>query len=320
MLGDNKFENFIVKQITHPISFDIDSLELQFNKIVASEGVMNKIYEEGVRYGYNQISIDEIVVRTLRKISNGPNTEEIYRELSTDNIVLGQHLKIITHDDNVGRICIELCCIEKGHYLVLFSDDKTLVAGDKLISIMKCWNICESIDFMIYRNDCRYPNVNTIFRTSKVVFFEMYNPSAVYQIYDSEKEFVYEESECIEKAIVYYASYPNHKNPVAFTSSDFCNDKSLPYKIIVRGNIASLLLNESWFDSKSHILDFILSVRSLENRECEFINDVDIDRELERFIQVQAGVLKRAYTISSGDIWMVEKCLKIKNVYKDGVG
>lgn len=320
MLGNNQFENFIVKQITHPISFNVDTMELQFNKIVASESVMRKIMEEGIRYGYTERKINDIVTRTVKKISDSPSIEVLHRNLSTENIGLGQHFKIVTHSDCAGEICIELCCIEPGRYLVLSSDDNTLIAGDELVPIMKSWNVCETIDFMIYRDNNLYPNASTIFRTAKISCFELYNPSAVYQIYDSEKDFSFDTIE--KKEIkVFYANYPGIEDPIAYNDDDFSMDKLLPYRIEQNGNVASLSLNDIWInDKKSNMLDFITAVQSKEDSESAFIKEIDYNRGFKRIQQIQNGLLKQVYNINIGDIWIVEKVLMLDIIYDDEIG
>lgn len=98
MLGNNQFENFIIKKIAKGITYDASSLSLKFNKIEVTESIMNIIRKEALNYHLTEEEITKSIENAIRRINQTTNKTIAYSNVQIQQIKLGQHFKLYLQD------------------------------------------------------------------------------------------------------------------------------------------------------------------------------------------------------------------------------
>lgn len=189
MQENSQFIKFIIKEIVKGISYDTTSLDFLFNRVVVSDKTMNNIIEEGKNYSYTQEDVKKSIEYATKEISLAPRREELYSCLDISKLIVGQHLKISFHNEITGMHMTELLLLEKNRFLVLNSDNNSIQKGDEFIALNILWNVNYCTEFCVFRNDSRYPDADSIFRTPKITLFELFYPSILHEVYDSESDY-----------------------------------------------------------------------------------------------------------------------------------
>lgn len=188
MLGNNQFIKFIIKEIVQGISFDTTSLNIHFNRVVISEKTLNRIIEEGKNYSYTKEEVKNYIEHATKEINCSPRKEELYSVLDISRLPIGQQLKVSFHNEITGIQFIELLLLEKNHFLILDSDNNSIQKGDELIALNTHWQVNYCIEFCVFRNNIRYPDEESKFRSPKITLFELFYPSILHEVYDSEND------------------------------------------------------------------------------------------------------------------------------------
>lgn len=198
MQVNNQFIKFIIKEIVQGISFNTTSLDFRFNRVVVSEKAMNSIIEEGNKYSYTQEEVKKHIEIATKEINRSPHKEKLYSDLDISELSIGQHLKISFHNEITGVQFIELLLLKKNHFLILNSCSNSIQKGDELIALNTHWNINYCTEFCVFRNNARYPDADRIFRTPKITLFELFYPSILHEVYDSESDYKFRKKESKE--------------------------------------------------------------------------------------------------------------------------
>lgn len=319
MLGNNQFENFIIKKIAKDITYDASSLSLKFNKIEVTESIMNIIRKEALNYHLTEEEITKSIENAIRRINQTTNKTIAYSNVQIQQIKLGQHFKLYLQDPSEEkREDIELLCTAPYVFLVLNSTDNSLQKEDKLISVSNIWTIHSGIEFSLFRYDTRYPNDKTVYRTSPFVAIEYYNPAPIFEIFDSDSDFeftkkiLFSEDKKLEKPIQMYAWYPEINNPYpAFTEAQFSSEENAPYIITFSPTkeSANISCNEKWILNEYHYEQFF----RYASRTYTFINEINKDKAEKKIKVIKRGILKRTLNTKNGEyIWIVQKKIFIR--------
>lgn len=329
MLGNNQFENFIIKNIVAGVFYDTSTLSLCFNKVVASGKMMEEIYVEAQNYGYSEEETALSIESAIRRITQVPNKEIIYSNTDLSRFVIGQHMRIVMCDPDCGEMSLELLNLAKNLFLVLNSDDNSLLKDDELISCSNVWHVNSCIEFTVLRNQARFPNDTTVYRTSPVIYWELIHPSSVYEVYDSESDFRFAEQQeeaddNMHQMVKLFSWYPSIESPmVAFEDLQVSSGNNAPYIIMPdrKGNIATFYPNTDWLSvSRANIIDFVENPRSGLTYEMDneyeqhfLLKEHFFIRQLE---VVRPGVLRRILDAETGKyIWIVKEKMLLKAYY-----
>lgn len=322
MLGNNQFENFIIKKIVQRISFDATTLSLSFDKVVVSEKTMSEIQAEARHYDLTQDEIIQSIENARLRITQIPKKDTAYSNVDLDRIELGQHVRIGLRDDRGKDDSIELLYLSRNKFLVLDTTDNALQKGDELISVYNVWNINVGIDFTVFRNKVRFPDAVTIYRTTPFISIDYFHPSPVYEIYDSESDFRFlEESETEDNTFEskkLYSWYPSVLEPTpAFLDSEMLTDSNAPYIITFNrsGYLATFCLNTEWLSISPFYIDAFLDSKHAAltyNQQ----NKLDRNLPIKRLKVLKKGVLKKVFNAGTGQyMWVIKKRMFVKIVY-----
>lgn len=189
---DNRFERlqkFIIKKIVRTVEFSPTSEEYIFNRIQIDSDITSEIVEEGKVYGLSRDEAIQFIHTTSTNIKAQPFSEISHNSVKVDEIRTGQHLTItIIHPDK-GKRCIELLSTGKQRFLLLSSEIQGLMCGDCLYSLDKLWINSYCIEFLVERDGKRIPDDHSILKIGKLDAVEMFYPSAIHEILDSNSNF-----------------------------------------------------------------------------------------------------------------------------------
>lgn len=323
MLGNNQFENFIIKKIVTGVFYDTSTLSLCFNKVVASERMLEEIYAEAQNYGYSEEEITITIDSAIRRITHTTHKENVYSNINLSRLAIGQHIRIVMWEPSYGEMSLELLNLAKNLFLVLSSDDNSLLKDDELISCSDVWNVNSCIEFAVLRNQVRFPNNSTIYKTSPVLYWEFIYPSSIYEVYDSESDFRFtEQQEEVDdnnvQQMIVFSWYPSIESPiVAFEDLGMSVDNNAPYIIMPdsKGNIATFYLNMDWLSiSQYHLDEFVENQRSRLTYELE--NEQDESMKISQLKVIRPGTLRRTLDVEIGKyIWIIKEKMLLKANY-----
>lgn len=319
MLGNNQFENFIIKRIVKSIAYDAASLSLKFNNVIVTERIMNDIRREALYYNLTEEEIIRSIDNAIERIAQTANKMVAYSDVNIEHLKLGQHFKLYMQDSSDKKEeNIELLCMSFGSFLVLNSTDNALQKEDKLISVNNYWKISSCIDFTLFRNGIRYPDDVTVYRTTPFMAIEYYNPSPIFDIYDADSDFEFRKKNLFSneqkklKSFQMYTWYPKITIPSpAFIESQFSSDENMPFIVNFdpQKDIADFICNEAWLSSEYHQNHFLNYASGTYN----YKNPIDENKAGKKIKVVKRGILKRTLNARTGQfIWTVQKRMLIK--------
>ena len=219
-MDDNEqFIRFIIKNIIKTIDYDVENDAFIIDRVYISDELINRIVAEGSKYGLESGDVRELITIVSSEIKTDPSVHRSYDQVRVRNITAGKHLRLNAIHDEYGPMYIEMVCIEPLRFFVISSDIPGVRYQDELVSINEVWNISYGIDFRYISNGEVYPNQkDLVLKFSKLKSIEYIFPSIVHEIFDSQEDFVKEDSP--EDAIIQYIWTPKRHAPIAFSLSD----------------------------------------------------------------------------------------------------
>lgn len=226
MVSNDQFVNFIVKNIVSHVEYDADSGNLCIEKKDITYALLEKIEREGIKYGFSPSIVHSLIADVSNNISSCPRIESETAYLDLEKIKIGSHFKVNIKNDVYGLLYVELLCIDVLTFLVIRTDICGLQYCDILKAHNKVWNLSYSADFVCYRKNKPYPNRTTWIRLGILQSVDYIYPSAIYEILESQNEFVKEELETLQKdTLVCYVWGPCQRDPVVFSLNDADRNK-----------------------------------------------------------------------------------------------
>lgn len=216
------FEKFIVKQIVNTVEYHPETDEYKINRIHISDDIINIIEEEGVRYGLKRQQIDQIISQIAENIRTKPAIRLRYDSIDVSLLKIGLHFRINILHPEKGLHYIELLVTDKKHFFVLSSDITGVRYGDELLAKDSTWNNGYYIDFSVICANGKTLVGNPLLRLGKLYSIEMYSPSIVHEILDSDSTFTYDSmnhdqsNQTVDNIKDYYFWIPNKYKPITF--------------------------------------------------------------------------------------------------------
>lgn len=320
----SRFYKFIIRKIVNAIEYNPKTDEYKINRVTISDDLLQRIIEEGSRYGLsnretlglvNQVSMN-VVTKPYKRIYKG--------QFKVSNITIGQHFEIHFIHPDKGANFIELLCIEETNYIVLNSSISGLRILDKLIPVSLLWNTDFFIDFLVYRNNKRYPDGKTILHLGKYTHTLICEPPVIYEILDSDESFSFKDKQAIKseypskkgerKAFVWT---PNLMNPIAFTfNGDSNQDEKATFVITFSDDSlnANLSLNKDFeLPTDKTQREYLLQVI----KECCKCRNNLSDVESFRYIRtIRTGVLQKDIKEKTNQRWILVNKPQIKFIFQ----
>lgn len=319
------FEKFIVKQIVNTVDYHPETDEYEFNHICISDDIINIIEDEGGRYGLERAQISQIISQVAENIRTRPAIKLIYDSIDVLKLKIGQHLRInILHPDK-GSHYIELLATNKFHFYVLASDISGVRYGDEIHALDSTWNNGYYADFRVSFGNNKHLNGELILRLGKLQSVEMFSPSVVHEILDSESTFTRDSLNVIQgkknieksKDIKYYFWIPNKYKPITFSWREGdAQDETSPFIIIDNENAseAKITINKAFhLPTEEKMLS---SLMEIIYDCCTWRNAFKGINSLKYVKSVKSGVVKRVVSDLGHKEWVIISQPQIKFVYE----
>lgn len=321
------FEKFIVKQIVSTVEYHPETDQYDINRIHISDDIIQTIEAEGVRYGLKREQIVQIISRVSENIRTSPAVQLRYDNIEVKKLKTGQHFRVnILHPDK-GAHFIEVLVTNTYHFFVLDSDIMGVGYGDELHALDNIWNNGFFIDFAITRRNGEASNRNIKLRIGKIQNVELFGPSVVHEILDSELSFTYDEKTNEDKNVKqakeknknreYFVWLPNKWTPITFCWREGdLQDKASAFVIID---------NEESEEAKISINQALVLPQKEEMREtlveilfdcCLWKNTFSGTENLKYIKSVKAGKVKRVKSELGYKEWELISQPQIKFIYE----
>lgn len=319
------FEKFIVKQIVKTVEYHPETGEYEINRIHISDDIINVIEDEGLRYGLKRTQIAQIISQVAENIRIKPAVKLKYDCIDVGRFKIGQHLRINILHPEKGLHYIELLVTNRYHFYVLASDIVGIRYGDEIHALDGTWNNGYYADFRVTFGNDKHLNGNLILRLGKLQSVEMFSPSVVHEILDSESSFTYDSLNAIQgrkvvgkcKNIKYYFWIPNKYKPITFSwrEGDVQDEKS-PFIIIENEDVpeAKITINKAFhLPADEKVLNTLIEIIYDCCKWRNAFNGID---NLKYVKSVKSGVVKRVESDLGYKEWVLISQPQIKFVYE----
>lgn len=315
-----RFQKFIVKKTTNTVDYNPDTDQFVINRISLSNETLKQIFEEGKRYGLDEDSCSELISCVSNNIVFSPSAIICKGQFDSRSIQKGQHVEILFDHARKGPQTIQLVSLDNCRFVVLKSSIKGLNKLDEIEPISLIWNPGYEIDFVVYRDGKRFPDVNTKLMVGKYRQVTTYKPSLVNEILDSDDDFskkVRRSSPTRKKSKEknLFAWTPNLMNPIAFSfNDDTTQDTSAPFviKYIDDSTNADLVVNaEFGFPKDKKQKEYLLQVIT---DCCVCDNPISSKDRVEKILTVRSGRLQKDLKEKDCQRWILVSKPQIKFV------
>lgn len=195
----SRFYKFIVRNIVDSIEYLPESDEYRIRRVPISDDLLNRITEEGERYGLMHDESLRLVRRISENIDMKPHKNIHKGQFIASDVPIGQHFEVRFNHPDKGENYIELLCTDEQVFIVLSSSITGLNTLDKLIPITLHWNPDFFIDFLVYRKNVRYPDEKTRLQIGKFSHIIVFEPSIVFEVLDSDRNFSFIEGQNMDR-------------------------------------------------------------------------------------------------------------------------
>lgn len=315
------FEKFIIKQIVNTVDYHPETDEYEINRIHISDDILRAIELEGTRYGLEKSQIGDILTQVSENIRIVPAIKLRYDSVDLKELEIGRHFRINILHPEKGHHYVELLTINKYVYYVLSSDIMGVRFGDELHALDKTWNNGYFADFSIINRENKQQNKNKILRLGSIQNLEIYSPSVVHEILDSESTFSFEDIKVGQlkketKERHYYFGMPSKWNPITFCWKEGdIQDETSAFVVIEKENsdYAKIIINKSFKipteeNKRNALMEIFFEC-------CRWKNSFNGTDSLESIRTVKAGKVRKVASKKECKEWELESQPQIKFIY-----
>lgn len=177
-----QFNNFIIGKIIKSIHYDVVKNVIRLDEVSISEDEIEEIVVEGERHNLDRNQVIELIQVLSENISFNPSIESDYSTIDINHIERGKYLRVYFDIDNIGCHYIGLVYLCENQFLVIDSTIGCVQYSDIIESTNKLWHPSHSVDFIIKRNNIRFPNSKSYLRVGKIEKVDWFTPAYVYDI------------------------------------------------------------------------------------------------------------------------------------------
>lgn len=270
----NNFEKFVIKQIVGSVEYNPETDEYKINNIHVSDDLINKIVEEGERYGFSREESVRYISLIANNIKTSPSVDIINSSISVENLNHGIHLKINIVHQTKGKRYLDLITLGENSFYVVGTNISGLKCGDKLKPLDRDWYVSYHIDFQIFRRKNRIPDANTILHIGKLESIEIFTPSIINEILDSRNTFSFtEQNKLTEETLEESTNTDSSKNRIGLSVNKLITaiKKSVKSETIEKdyNTLLNICLD---LNTSSYILNlFIIAEKTIVSKDSENI-------------------------------------------------
>ena len=315
-----QFTKFIIRTIFRGVTLrdSSENMSLEdiyiFHKRKLNSDILNSIFEEGKKYGYDKERCLAEVKLADEKIVISPSIEKIETNFSLCNLARGNRLSLHYDHPDFGEVIIDGIVNNDRALIVLKSNISGLQYRDVLYPAKLVFISGEKNYYRIRRGKKELTSPEYMFVPGKLKYVETYTPSLIFNILDNDSSFHYEESMEVhlgsnvaikrEKTLAsmrysigdkYYASfYSNDKRKTwrdnELISEEECKDiTKFPFIIFIKGSKKAMIKVNPFFKfskKKSHTTYEINKF----HLHCEINGSLEADCEIKT---LKDGILER---------------------------
>lgn len=189
MANRDLFVKYIIKSLVKDVQPHTIDGEFTIGGINITDVIINRVVEEGFRYGYSERESRQLLADIADNISWNPSIETIKSPVNVRGIGIGAHLTLYFDNPQYGLICLSLVCIAVGEFFVLESQVPGIIYHDHVKAVNTQWNMGNFVELIPFR--CRKPILedNQVLRLGLLMSVDFYHPSTVHEIYDSKSSY-----------------------------------------------------------------------------------------------------------------------------------
>lgn len=308
MTSNESLRNYILQKIIKRVHLNKKTLSFVEDQTELSDELLGTLIKECAKYGFKESDARTFITQTAENITYNPSILKIHQSLTVDEIEVGQHLSLFFRNKIQGLLSMDLVCLEQNCFFVIKSSIPGLIPLDIVNSMQTDWNMGFSVRFRVERNGKQYPNKNSFLQIGTLESINMYQPSYINKLFDSEDDYTYEGYLLKSHATgnKYVNSYQLKDGRFVFTAS---NEDDIPKDslFIICPNedkdTATLLLNTDYINDtlKNGDNSFISNVLGC----CELSNAVTQGSLIVKVIMEEPGVLQCNDLSASEAFWFI---------------
>lgn len=180
-----KFNNYILGKIIKSIHYDVVNNDVRLDEISVSEEEIEDIVVAGERQNLSRKQVIDLIKVLSENISFNPSIDSDYSTIDISKIEKGKYLRVYLNMDQLGNHYIDLLYLYENLFFVIDSTIGCIQYSDIIESTNRLWHPSHSIDFIVKRNNIRFPNSKSYLRIGLIERVDWFTPAYVYEIIDS---------------------------------------------------------------------------------------------------------------------------------------
>lgn len=196
-----QYSNYILKTMVRGValcdSSDPDTNECPYKllKIELNDIILQKIIEEGAKYGLDREQCVNMIRLTDEKIVFNPSIKRILWPLLVSSLDIGERIDLSFENPDIGPVTISALLHSRSSLMVLESGIGGLEYRDILRPMHQAFNPGHKVFFKVWRKGVEITSETCRLCPGKLLYIERYRPSFLFSILDNDSTFAYNENQ-----------------------------------------------------------------------------------------------------------------------------
>ena len=307
MTSNESLRNFILQKIIRKVRLNKKTFSFVEDQTELSDELLSTLISECAKYGFKESDARTFITQTANNITYNPSIKKISQNIAINDIAVGQHFCVHFRNKYHGKISLNLVCLEQNCFFVNKSSIPGIVSLDIVNSMQQDWNLGFDVTLRIERNGKQHPNEMTFVRIGSLESIDLYQPSFINKLFDSEEDYTYEgyllKSHTTGNK---YVNSPTILNGRYVFSP--CTEDDIPKDSIFvicpneDKDTATLLVNTEYINE---LLRDGKQQKLLKNLYCCTISSNTLENDYKKIIMEEPGVLHCNDLNSSEAFWFI---------------
>ena len=308
MTSNESLRNYILKKIIKRVHLNKKTLTFVEDQTELSDELLCTLIKECAKYGFQESDARTFITQTANNITYNPSINKINHSITVDEIEVGQRLSLFFRNKSHGLLSMDLVCLERNYFFVIKSSVPGMIPLDIVNSMQTDWNMGFNVSFRVERNGKQHPNKNAFLQIGPLECINLYQPSYIYHLFDSEEDYSYEGYlvKCHATGNKYINTPQLKEGKIVFLASSEDDTPKESFFIICPNedkDTATLLLNTDYINDSLRngnkgLISMVLSC-------CEHTNTVTQSSLATKVVMEEPGVLQCNDLSSSEAFWFV---------------
>lgn len=192
MTGNESLRNFILQKVIKKVRLNKKTFSFVEDQTELSDKLLSTLINECAKYGFKESDARTFITQTANNIAYNPSIKKINQNITINDIAVGQHFCVHFRNKHHGILSLNLVCLEQNCFFVNKSSIPGIASLDIINSMQQDWNIGFDVTLRIERNGKQHPNEMTFVRIGSLESIDLYLPSFINILFDSEEDYSYE--------------------------------------------------------------------------------------------------------------------------------